>query len=257
MWLEKFLRNTAFGIFVGATLTLAFSWSVDSEVSIEIKRFYTFIFTAIISLIAATLTLVGVFTNIENQRHLDDEARHRKLNAAKALLPHALSQMCSVCRWGMRYSHSFNYYISDLGEEPFETLSFSQLKLSDEVISVFRDLIELSDDEILTDRLAGILREHQVFLARWQDEFSPDAAHKVVSDADIRQRTTGWAYLYAITCSLFEYARNEHETLIETVSDKEISSALNQSGDPKLHNEDFVKEVGLYTRTFKRRFKEI
>ncbi|HKK85334.1 MAG TPA: hypothetical protein VJ942_07400, partial [Roseovarius sp.] len=71
MKFEKFLRNTAFGIFVGATLTLAFSWSVDSEVSIEIKRFCTFIFTAIISLIAATLTLVGVFTNIENQRRLD------------------------------------------------------------------------------------------------------------------------------------------------------------------------------------------
>jgi len=156
----------------------------------------------------------------------------------------------------MRYSHSFNSYQNDLGEEPFEALSFSQLKLSDEVISVFRDLIELSDDEILTDRLAGLLREHQVFLARWQDEFSPDAAHKIVSDADIRQRTAGWAYLHAITCSLFEYARNEHQTVTETVSDTEISSALNQSGQPDLHNADFAKEVGLYARSFKRRFKE-
>ncbi|MFD1157837.1 hypothetical protein [Roseovarius aestuarii] len=95
---EKLLRNTAFGGLVGTLVTLALVWAFDSDVSTEIKRFYTFVFTACITLAAATLTLYGVFSNIENQQTQAQQDRNRKLLAAKALLPNALSKMCEACR---------------------------------------------------------------------------------------------------------------------------------------------------------------
>lgn len=251
---EKFLRNTAFGALVGTLLSLGLAWGVDSNVSAELKRVYTFVFTAFISLIAATFTLVGVFSNIENQQTQEKFQRQRKLQAARAFLPSALSNMCEICRWGVRYSHDFQAYENNLGRIQFEQESFDRLSLSDEIISVFRDVIELSDNEVVSDRLSGLLREYQVFFARWKSDFSPNAQNNVLINADFRMRTTAWAYLYAISSSLFDYARNETDDVLTNVTEEEISSALNQAGAPGVFTEDFIEEIGLYARTFARRF---
>ncbi|SMC14563.1 hypothetical protein ROA7745_04431 [Roseovarius aestuarii] len=77
----------------------------------------------------------------------------------------------------------------------------------------------------------------------------------IVTSANVRERTVAWAYLYAITSSMFEYARNETRSLDETVTETEIRSAINTAGDVSMYASDFTGEIGLYARTFQRRFE--
>lgn len=248
------LRNTALGVLVGFILALCLAAVIDADIPSGIKEFYGFIITAALSMIAAALTLIGVFATIAHQREIELRARKKKLEAARAFLPSALSKMCDMSERAIRYSFEFDEMELRLGEAGMREISISDLTLTDEIISVFRDVIELSDDDIVTRRIAGLLREHQVFLARWRSIFAPDRSIMISHASDIRQRTVAWAYLGAISASIFEYARGETETIKTTVGFQEISSSLNTAGLIDLHSEDHADEIGLYERTFTRRF---
>lgn len=250
------LRNTAFGALVGFVLAFCFAAAIDTDVRHEAKEFYSFIVTAVLSMAAAALTLAGVFATIDHQLAAERRARSKRLEAARAFLPEALSRMCEICQTAMQYSFEFEQFEEQRGEAGFRSTSISELTLTDEIISVFRDIIELSDDDAVSRRLAGLLREHQILLARWRSIFAPDRVIMVRSPADIRQRTVAWAYLGAIASSMFEYARGESHTIETNVGFREISSALNTSGLVNLHTEDHSAEIGLYERTFSRRFSE-
>ena len=248
------MNNTAFGVLVGFILALCLAAVIDADIAPGIKEFYSFIITALLGMIAAALTLIGVFATIAHQREIERRARQKKLEAARAFLPSALSKLCDIADHGVRYSFAFSDFEARLGEDGFRDASIPNLTLTDEIISVFRDMIELSDDDIVSKRISGLLREHQVLLARWRSIFAPDRAIMVRTAADLRQRTVAWAYLGAIAASIFEYARGETSTIETTVGFREISSALNTAGLVSLHTEDHTEEIGLYERTFSRRF---
>lgn len=252
---DWFLRNTAFGLTIGACSAFALAYILDSNVSSGLKEFYTYIISALLTLIAAALTLVGVFATIAHQRELEQRARFKKLEAARAFLPNALSRMCELSDYAILYSHNFDDFMSRLGEDEFRDISSSRLTLTDEIISILRDVIELTDDDKLSRRLSGLLREHQVFLARWRSLFSSDRDSFIQTTEDVRQRTVSWAYLGAISASLFTYARGESLTVDTTVGQDEIASILGTSGATSLDVEEHMGDIGLYQRTFARRFE--
>ncbi|MCL5779194.1 hypothetical protein M1105_19715 [Limibaculum sp. FT325] len=142
-----------------------------------------------------------------------------------------------------------------MGIDEFERISLDQLTLSDGVVSVLRDIIELSDYDDVVKRVSGLLREHQIFLARWRSNFAPDRDTMIVLEGNIRQRTVSWAYLGAISASLFPYARHETDEVSSLVGEREIAGILNTAGVADLHAEDYAQEIGLYARTFARRFQ--
>lgn len=254
-FLENLLRNTAAGLLVGFAAGMLLSLALDSSVSDDLKKLYTFVVSAILSLAAAALTLTGVFANIGNQRETDRRNREKKLIAARALLPASLSQICSVCAAGIRLSAELgagqNRHRAD-----FHETSIHPLRLPDGVIQVFRDIIELTEDRNISNRIAGILREYQVFFARWESEFSQSGRAILRVSSDVNERTAAWAYLYALSASLFPYARNEEDTVNYDVTEREIWAALASSG--VIFDEEEMREaVGLYARTFCRRFRAV
>lgn len=248
------LQNTAFGLFLGVELALLLAWAFNAEVREDVARFYTYLITASVSLLAATLTLIGVFANIENVREAETERRKRKLISARAFLPTSLSKVCEICEAGISYSHNFERDKKNLGEIVFRERSLSDLALPNGVVDVFRDIIELTDDDKVRERLAGIFQEHQVHLARWRSEFesSPNVVER--TDSELKQRTVGWAYIYAIASSLFDFARGETEAVEEFEPARLIMGPLRTTKDPTILAGDFDTEIGLYERAFRRRF---
>lgn len=254
-FIQRLLQNTAFGLFLGSVLAFALSFALEASVEEDAKKLYTFIVSALISLLAASLTLVGVFANIDNQDRLANDLRVRKLKAAKAFLPSSLSKMCDLCRDGIHFSHKFDDFVTSSSVREFEQSSLKRLIIPSDVAMVFRDIVELTDDEVVADRLAGALREYQIFYSRWRGVFQDAEEMLPPSTYAIRQRTVAWAYLYAIFSSVFDYSRGMTSTIETDVTTAEINSALNTCGVRGILAEDFGEEIGLYARTFDRRFK--
>ncbi|MCA1777152.1 MAG: hypothetical protein LC676_16530 [Loktanella sp.] len=247
-FIQKVLRNTPAGIFIGFVAGMILAAALDAGISEEIKKLYTFIISAILSLMAAALTLIGVFANIENQRETERRSREKKLAAAKALLPASLAQMCSVCKSGMQFSDNFSEFAKKLSNDEFEEISTQRLSLSDGNLSIFREVIELTDNDAVSERLTVMLREYQVFFSRWIEDFGQEYKRAVKADGDNNTRTVEWAFLFAITVSLFDYARNEAVEPNREIGKREIWNALGVSHILSVDRDKFNGAIEIYSR---------
>lgn len=252
MFSVKFLKNSPFGICIGFILAFALSSIIDSSFIEKSKGFYTYILTTVVSLGAASLALSGVLANLQLQVTLKNEERLRRLSAARAFLPQALSEMCEVSRHGMMNCYnSRNLHPREM-DANFVEDSISNIRLTDEIVSIFRDIVEHSSDNS-SIRIQLILREHQVFSARWRSHVRDRENIMPLNSSDIAQRTTSWAYLYALTSTAFDYARGQTANITEHVNEERISSALSSVGIHPVQNPDyFTDAIGLYARHYLR-----
>lgn len=251
---DKILRNTPFGMLLGAILALILAAALDTWVSDDLVKISGSIFSTIATLLAASLALTGVFSSIENQQNINRENRQKKLMAARAFLPSALSRMSSICKSAIRYSHKFDTFEATLGAAEFEKVSKIDLVLSDEIITIFKEVIELTEDNVVADRLSGLLREHQIFLSRWKSAFSEGMTRHPPLSKDGIERTVGWAYLAAICASIFDYARRNTQTIESGVTEDLIFNSIFTAELDDLEGDNVRAAVGLYERTFLRRF---
>lgn len=205
--------------------------------------------TIFVALLSAAFALAGILAQIDSQNEAQRVDRLRQLQSARAFLPSALSSYCEVARMGVRHSYSLGPDLSAISEQT-QTETIRDLTPSDEIVSVLRDVLRFTDDNAVSERISLILREHQIFLARWRGSFSE---YHVVDVSDGRQRTVSWAYLYALIGSLFEYARGEADTLVDDWSDQRVITALSICLPIGAFSDDFEEEIGLYSRHFFRR----
>ena len=249
---KKFLENFPLGALIGSVLAFLFCAIIDSNALEETKRFYTYALTIVVSLAAAAIALSGVLANLNLQVTLRKEERERKLSAARAFLPHALSEMCEVARYGMINCHSArNINPRNLGAD-FIRRSIEEIRLSDEIISIFTQIIENSSDNS-SKRIRLILKEHQVFSARWLGHVRNRENMMEMSGPESTQSTTAWAYLYVLTATAFDYARGETDDISEHVDEARIASALRSVQIlPNADIDNFDESIGLYVRHYRR-----
>lgn len=248
---DKVLRNTPFGLLLGALMALCLAAGLDQAVYDRIAQFYAYIFGALITLCAAGFALVGVFYNIESQRVSAREHQRRKLLAVRAFFPMALSKFHRLCRKGIFYSNRFDELHAEMGME-FHQISLRALEVEEaDVLSVFRGLIELTDDDGLAQRLALLMREYQIALSRWRSNFDdPNLLHTEYSN---RSRTAYWAYLGAIIESMFDYARGNEQVLSDPDIEPLIQRNLWQGDDALFATDAFSAEIGAYARLYESR----
>ncbi|WP_171176192.1 hypothetical protein [Ruegeria sp. HKCCD8929] len=128
------------------------------------------------------------------------------------------------------------------------------MKLSDEVISTLRDYIAYSRDED-GEKIALILKEYQVFFSRWRSRFDDSDYFAREQAADRCEHTTSWAYLYALSSSVFDHARGKNDTIgrPEYLKDN-VASALRLSTIIHGQEDNFEEYVNLYQRRYNRHF---
>jgi hypothetical protein len=210
---RKYLCNTPMGVFIGVLFGIFWMWAMDGQFGEDSSKLYTYVISAIVSLLVAAIALAGVFANIQGAHDREEEARRRKMMAAKAMLPHVLSEMCDVFERGMNYSSK------DVCD-----FSLDDLRFPETVLQTVHDIIELHETSqiVVANRLVDILMLHQVFYSRWQTNVESDPSR--MTEVDLLYRTISWAYLRAATCSLFNYARNRAN--IEEISFERVKASL-------------------------------
>ena len=249
---KEFLKNFPFGVFVGAMIVLMLCWVFDADIREDMTKLYTFIFSALIGLLAASVALSGVLASLQHQSTLREEERKRKLSAARAFLPQALSDMCEVARSGMLNAHTAGVKQGNELESTFVSSSLNDIRLNDEVVSVFKDIIEFSDANA-GRRIQGILSEHQVLQARWSGYVRDKDNMLSPNASDLAQRICHWAFLYALTATAFPYARQETNDVEVSVDEGIISSTLRTVGIYLNEDDsDLLSAIGLYARHFQR-----
>ena len=241
MFSIKFLKNFPAGVCLGFVLAFILCAIFDANFTANLKQFYAYLVTAVVSLGAATLALSGVLANLQLQTKHREEDRLRRLSAARAFLPHALSSMCEISKFGMINSHNTRQIKPKDMPADFIERSIRETRLSDETISILKDIVELSTDNS-SDRIQLILREHQAFSARWRSFVRSDDEAIIHSFSDATDRTISWAVLYALSATAFSYARGKALYVDEDVTEDSISAALQWSGISLDTREDGIRE---------------
>jgi len=254
-WQERHTRNAAFGTIVGFTSGMVIAWAYDSQILIELQKFYTFIASAILSLIAATLTLLGVFANLNQQREQEDERRVRRFKSALAVLPQALSVTLSVSQRGIIFSETLDEVDQILEGKPNQT-DIENLELPSEIITVFRDVIEFSDDEKAVNRLVALLSEHQLLMAKLQSDLRMGVPLMALPELHKAERTAGWAFLAIISTSMFQFARGETHNLEQVDASKLLEMELWRAQIGLRESHELKEAITIQSKRFDKKFQQ-
>lgn len=211
---------------MGAIIALGLSAVLDSDVGENAQKFYVYIISAAITLVAATIALSGNLANIDYQNRVEQERRKALLRAAKAFLPVALSEMSGLCRSGMRNCIHFQAKKKELGNEEFQRIAEAEMKLSDHFVTVFKEVIIYSEPRA-SKRASELLCEFQKYSARLKNRFDPIIEKNLVRmKSDRFHDSASWAYLSALCDSLYKYARGESESTIFPIESDKIMNGL-------------------------------
>lgn len=180
-----------------------------------------YVFGSVLTMIAATITLTGVLSNLDIQREQVEDAYEHKAQSARVFLPNVLSIFGERAIVGLHYNYAIaaNGVISGLANSG----DASVLALPNEAVVVFRDLIENSADEKLRNYLFELLREHQLLVTRsrrigWRSTRQPSCEYY--------RHVAHWTDLYAVAGVIFDYARGDTETIASAFSEESMKGAL-------------------------------
>ena len=245
---SKLLLNFPLGLLLGSVSSLCLAMMLDASVSEALQKHSTSLYSSAASLAAATLAVFGVFANISNQNAENLHARHRKSLASKALLPRALARFCDV---SSNAANTLNQVVN--GEIRMRDLEGTHVfDLPEDVVKVFKDQIELTENDEAAERLAGLLRDHQVFHSRLKSQLS--GPENVVDNfAYNRELIVSWIYLHCVATTLFRFARGRTNVL-DDVTEKFLRSSVQRHLQSRTNVDEFANEIGLYARTFQRRY---
>lgn len=245
----------AFGAWVGVSATLVLAWALDSSISLELQRFYVFLFSASVSLFAAAVALVGVLSNIEHQNEVSAHKRSRRLAAVRATMPSALAQLSTTFQKAAAFSQEWNRFIEEYGADDFRQLSLKEIALDEATVSVLREILELTDSDLVADRISGIMREHQVCYSRWQSLFD-DQGVMPPTPLEVSLRTTHWIFLKAVLDTLYDYARGEEDDVLLNVDEEAIRSSMRTCRTCSIFPEKHEQAIKMLARAFLRRFQQ-
>ncbi|SIT26499.1 hypothetical protein SAMN02744133_11186 [Thalassospira xiamenensis M-5 = DSM 17429] len=147
---------------------------------------------------------------------LHKEERLRRLEAARSVMPLALSKMCGYSMACILYAKSYWQEVPDR-EQPL---------ISDDVISVLRDVVETADDDI---RIAvrSLISRYQIQAAMLRD-LAPEPRKLVAFglDESIADAIIDATKLHAHASNFFKYARFDSEAVPLDPTDDAVESQL-------------------------------
>ena len=221
-----------------------------------VSEFQTLI-AGVIALVAAYLT---VRTMRQQIRQSDDHAadiRRRKSKAARAAMPGALSALCDHAEASAYVAVRLRRAVdgNEIGRRASEeTHSISALVIPQGAITILRECIEFSDDEP-AESISELIRTLQIQYARLRgiaaDCRGENSGSSIVvttllnADQNIFDATN----LYALTESLFVYARAETDSAPSRVCQDDVLRALFIL---RIHEQDFPSVYEMIARRFER-----
>jgi len=223
------LQNISMGAFLGALIGAAFIVFIDSDISPDYKKYWTYGISALVSLFASGVALAGVLANISSQNGKFLEEREASHKAAKALLPIALSRFHEVCENATNIALRDNAFFEHCENA---SVAVEAVEIGDETVRVLKECIEYSD-EVTQEWLSIAFARYQVARSRLISSISDP--HRVVTDLTRGDHAFDWEVIRAIVSHLFSFARG-HEKAPSSQIDPEtikISMLHPEVGTPR------------------------
>lgn len=194
-------NNPSLMVLCGTFLGGGFVLAIGAEISAETREYLLYALTAIITLFASAMALFGTFHLINHQKEIETENRRRRLDAARATLPLALSETLSFCE----KVHSAYANLEEIRSDPkLVRQTIEDAKLDEETLSVIRDCIEHSDQPA-NIWLSTIVAHAQIMTSRIRDTALDP--HTVMLGHGRADRMVFAAETSVICEHLFDFAR--------------------------------------------------
>lgn len=235
---RRLLLNFPLGLFLGCSLTLLLAYFLDRSFSDQLSKFYTFVFSALLSLVAATLALAGALNASNTQQKIDENNRLRRLASAKASLPSTLSSALDY------YNRLQEWNAPGLNEEPPEAIE-TGLGLEPQSVNAFKAVIENASPEE-AHYFSRFLAHDQILTARCKDRINLEVAQPsqqtMELSVDIARQQTALNFA-------FDYARGR-DSIDRKISPKDLYSiaSCHQHGN----DEPLMELARLYSNYWHR-----
>lgn len=216
------------GLALGAASTSAVFMlgfiAIDASTSSEHHSYVRTLLAATFTLFAAYIALQGISKQIEHTSKSRDDVRRRRLRAASAMLPIALSRCLAASRNNVRR----HFEQSELGEDrtPEEFSEFDP-----ESLSIIRECIEHIDDDNY-NQMVYLFRAYQVLAARDREFIRASRIsyrpHRLQYGERMRMSDAiSWAVLSASIGEMFPFARGLTGKIREPIA-SEVRAELRQ-----------------------------
>ncbi|MCA0855450.1 hypothetical protein [Phaeobacter italicus] len=209
------LQNVSFCILLGAFIGIGYFLLIESNLGGDYSKFWVYGVSALVTLFASGVALVGVFSNIENQHKISRDQKDASLRASKAMLPSVLAELSRRCEHNafVVLLNSKNA-VSSTEKLPkhLEKYIGADIKpfLEGQEFQTFRDCIEFADEQS-AEILQHIVSRYQVLFSRCHGRDFPsikaDKKNRVTSIPRSIEKALDWNLLYLAISHCFSYAR--------------------------------------------------
>lgn len=202
-----FFRNFPAGAFFGVFIGAVFIIVIQGEWPDDVQRYGTYGITVVVSLLASAIALTTAIWNTET-------ARHRKLKAAKASLPLALSRLIETARNGVQISLEDDVFFNDPDNA---SLIEERLAIPNEVFTTLKECIEFGD-ETSAQWLTNIIAHYRIY----KTSLVNLAANQNMPPHDVyrAEHAAEWIFWHAMVSHLFDFARGND--IVENAMKQEL-----------------------------------
>ena len=210
----RHLEGFLFGTSVFGLVLLIFAIVTDSQIRNTVIQHLPEMITALGSLIAAYLAVKGISHQVQSKIEIETSRRKSQLEAAKASLPLALSELHDACRSAIRFTYQTDRHADGVVE------GSKAFAMSESALAILKECISYSDAKSAV-RLANVIRHYQVSYSRTVSSYE----EPTVIQAQFTN-TFDWAVVLLLVEDCYEFARGISETIPAKITKGSLSSVF-------------------------------
>ncbi|MGE3868431.1 MAG: hypothetical protein AB7F51_02830 [Pseudorhodoplanes sp.] len=177
----------------------------------------------VLALIAAIWTIFQINKQIRQTEKLETDKRYSENNAARAVLPLALSQLTQYCREAIQFLDARRIGVIGARIPPEIQLP----RIEDDIVAILRESVRFADGDKVK-QLSTVLAMLQILSSRLEGVVEGRTG-RTVSDISARDNILYAADIHSKIDALYEYGR-EGADLNDRASTDELRKALRSAG---------------------------
>lgn len=229
---SRYLEGILLGICASCFALFLIFLLVDTQIRGPLRGHLSILVTAIVTLLAAYLALRGISAQIQSNVEIEISRQQSQLEAARASLPLALSEINDVCRRAIIFT-----YRTDRHAEGAANAS-KLFVMPENALTVLKECITYSDISVAC-RLANVIRHYQVAYSRTVSSYEEPSVIKYQFT-----NTFDWAVVLLLLEDCYPFSRGSSDIIPAKITSRSLSSIFMFFNDPNLLSEaKFMDEV--------------
>ena len=202
--------------------------TITSDFWALVKEWQTLV-SGMLAIAGATIGASLLYLQLRQERRRELERRRRRHSASRSMLPLALS---AITEYTESIARDLQRIRTESGNQEASIGSLTAWKpppIPDVQATMLTEVIESTSDE-MAEVLSELIRQLQVQTSRIRSLRTRAATRHHLSVHELKDNIRYAAKIYALSASLFPYARRESDAAQSEITDKEKRAALRAFG---------------------------